>query len=51
MFSKYKRIINVDYLLIIGDGEDKTKITKIINHLNCENSIFLLGFQKMFIII
>ena len=46
MFSKYKRIINVDYLLIIGDGEEKLRLQKIINHLNCENSIFLLGFQK-----
>ena len=46
MFAKYQKIINTDYLLIIGDGEEKIKLQKIINHLNCKNSIILLGFQK-----
>ena len=46
MFSKYQKIINTDYLLIIGDGEEKIKLQKIINYLNCENSIILLGFQE-----
>ena len=46
MFAKHKKIINTNYLLIIGEGEEKTKLQKIINHLNCSDSIFLLGFQK-----
>ena len=46
MFAKYKNIINTNYLLIIGEGEEKMKLQKIINNLNCGNSIFLLGFQK-----
>jgi len=46
VFSKYKKIINTNYLLIIGDGEEKIKLQKIINNLKCEKSIFLLGFQK-----
>ena len=46
MFAKYKKIIGADYLLIIGEGEEKTKLQKIINSLNCGNSTFLLGYQK-----
>ena len=46
MFAKYQKIIKTDYLLIIGDGEEKIKLQKIINHLNCENSIILLGFRE-----
>ncbi len=46
MFAKYKKIIKADCLIIIGEGEEKIKLQKIINHLNCEKSIFLLGFQK-----
>ena len=46
MFAKYKKVIKANYLLIIGDGEEKSRLQKTINHLNCENSIFLLGFQK-----
>ena len=46
MFSKYKKYINVDYLLIIGEGEEKRKLKKIIKKLKCENSVHLLGFKK-----
>ena len=46
MFAKYKKIIGADYLLIIGEGEEKTKLQKIINSLNCSNTTFLLGYQK-----
>ncbi|MDC3207814.1 glycosyltransferase [Candidatus Pelagibacter sp.] len=46
MFAKHKKIMGSDYLLIIGEGEEKTKLQKIINYLNCSESIFLLGFQK-----
>ena len=46
MFAKYKKIFKADYLLIIGDGEEKFRLQKIINYLNCEDSVFLLGFQK-----
>ena len=46
MFSKYKKDINVDCLLIIGEGEEKIKLQKIIKKYRSENSIHLLGFKK-----
>jgi len=46
MFAKYEKIINVDYLLIIGEGEEKSKLQKMINKLRCKKKIFLLGFKK-----
>ena len=46
MFAKYKKIIKVDYLIIIGEGEEEYKLQKIIKYLNCENTIHLIGFKK-----
>ena len=46
MFAKHKKIMGAEYLLIIGEGEDKTKLQKIINQLCCSSSIYLIGFQK-----
>lgn len=46
MFAKYKEIIDVNYLFIIGEGEERGKLEKMINNLNCQNSIFLIGFKK-----
>ena len=46
MFAKYKKIIKVDYLIIIGEGEEEYKLQKIIKYLNCENIIHLIGFKK-----
>lgn len=46
MFAKYKKISGVDYLIILGEGEDKFKLQKIIRKLNCEKKIFLLGYKK-----
>ena len=31
---------------IIGEGEERGKLEKMINNLNCQNSIFLIGFKK-----
>ena len=45
MFAKHNKYLNVDYLLIVGEGEDKTKLQKIIKDLNCENLIYLIGFK------
>ncbi len=46
MFAKYKKIMDVNYLLIIGEGEERAKLEKMINNLNCQHSVFLLGFKK-----
>ena len=46
MFAKYKSKTDRNHLLIIGEGEEKVKLTKLIKELNCQKSIFLLGFKK-----
>ncbi|MDB3888952.1 glycosyltransferase [Candidatus Pelagibacter sp.] len=46
MFSKYKKKMDADCLLIIGEGEERTKLQKIIKKYKSENSIYLLGFKK-----
>ena len=46
MFAKYKSIIGIDYLIILGEGEERSKLQKLINKLECENNIFLLGYKK-----
>ncbi len=46
MFSKYKKDMNADCLLIIGEGEERMKLQKIIKKYKSENSVFLLGFKK-----
>ncbi len=46
MFSKYKKKMNADCLLIIGEGEERIKLQKIIKKYESENSIYLLGFKK-----
>ncbi len=33
-------------LIIIGDGEERSKVENIIKELNISNNVFLLGFQK-----
>jgi glycosyltransferase involved in cell wall biosynthesis len=46
MFIKFKKEINVDHLIILGDGEQKKKLQKIINQSNFKKNIYLLGFKK-----
>ena len=38
--------MNADCLLIIGEGEERIKLQKIIKKYESENSIYLLGFKK-----
>ena len=33
-------------LIILGDGEEKHKLSKLIKHLSLENEIFLEGYKK-----
>lgn len=45
----FMEIINKDpsqILLIIGDGEDKFNMLKLINKYNLQNNIYLLGYKK-----
>ena len=46
MFIKYKKLTNADFLLIIGDGEKKKDLQKLISASNFENYIHLIGFKK-----
>jgi len=46
MFIKYKKLTNADFLLIIGDGERKKDLQKLITASNFENYIHLIGFKK-----
>ena len=46
MFPECKRIMGIDYLIILGEGEERPKLQKIINKLKCKNEIFLLGYKK-----
>lgn len=45
-FQKVKNKGISDFLYIIGDGPDKEKIQKMIQNLNLEDSVFLLGLMK-----
>lgn len=46
MFARYKKIIKADYLIIIGEGEEKYKLQKIIKYFNCDKIIHLIGFKE-----
>jgi glycosyltransferase involved in cell wall biosynthesis len=46
MFAKYKHLIDIDYLLVVGEGEEKIKLDRLIKELNCQKSIYLLGFKN-----
>ena len=46
MFIKYKKLINIDFLLIIGDGEERNNLQKLIKASNFENYIHLIGFKE-----
>tara|TARA_X000000950_G_scaffold289310_1_gene411853 strand:+ start:35906 stop:37063 length:1158 start_codon:yes stop_codon:yes gene_type:complete len=45
-YSKFEKI-NKDYILcIIGDGEEKKNLNILINKLNLNDKVFLLGYRK-----
>ena len=49
LLKAFKHILNIKKnlnLLIIGEGEDRKKIEKILIDLNLKNNVFLLGYQK-----
>jgi glycosyltransferase involved in cell wall biosynthesis len=45
-FSEIKKIYKEYKLIIIGEGEEKIKLQKLIKQLQLSNDIFLLGFKK-----
>lgn len=45
-FSEIKKIYKEYKLIIIGEGEEKIKLQKLIKQLQLNNDIFLLGFKK-----
>jgi len=45
-FYEIKKIYNEYKLIIIGEGEEKNKLESLINQLNLNNDVFLLGFKK-----
>jgi len=46
MFSKYNKNFKINKLLIIGEGEEKYNLLKLIKKNKMENNIFLVGFKK-----
>tara|TARA_B100001540_G_scaffold271396_1_gene255134 strand:- start:779 stop:1912 length:1134 start_codon:yes stop_codon:yes gene_type:complete len=46
MFSKYNKNFKINKLLIIGEGEEKYNLLKLIKNNKMENNIFLVGFKK-----
>ena len=45
-FSNIIKSKRDEKLVIIGDGEELSKLKKIINKYNCHKNIFLIGFKK-----
>ena len=45
VFSKHNKKFKINKLLIIGEGEDKKRLKKMIIRHEMENNIFLLGFK------
>jgi glycosyltransferase involved in cell wall biosynthesis len=45
-FYEIKKIYKEYKLIIIGEGEEKIKLQKIIKQLQLNNDVFLLGFKK-----
>jgi|688.fasta_scaffold287152_2 glycosyltransferase involved in cell wall biosynthesis len=45
-FYEIKKIYKEYKLIIIGEGEEKIKLQKIIKQLKLNNDVFLLGFKK-----
>ena len=46
IFSKHQKKFKTNKLLIIGEGEEKDKLLKLIKKNKMEKNIFLLGFKK-----
>lgn len=49
LFDSFKKVISIDSnikLLVLGDGELKSKLENHIKKLNLQNNIFLLGHKK-----
>jgi len=46
VFAENIKNFKIKKLLIIGEGEDKKKLEKMILHYNMKDNIFLLGFKK-----
>lgn len=46
VFAKYVQIVPDSYLLIVGEGELREKLEKMIQAYHLENKIILTGFQK-----
>ena len=46
VFSKHNKKFKINKLLIIGEGEDKKRLKKMIIRHEMENNIFLLGFKE-----
>lgn len=43
----FSRCTNIyDTLIILGDGSEKNNLKELVNDLNLENKVFLLGFQN-----
>jgi glycosyltransferase involved in cell wall biosynthesis len=45
-FFEIKKIYKEYKLIIIGEGEEKIKLEKLINQFQLNNDVFLLGFKK-----
>ena len=45
-FSNFLKINNEFILIILGEGEEKNKLNKLIEDQNLKEKIFLLGFKK-----
>ena len=45
-FAKFSQINDQFILLILGDGEKKSELVKLIKKKNIENRVFLIGFKK-----
>jgi glycosyltransferase involved in cell wall biosynthesis len=45
-FFEIKKIYKDYKLIIIGDGEEKIKLNKLVNRLELNDDVFLLGFKK-----
>ncbi len=45
-FSDFLKINNEFVLIILGEGEERKKLTLLINEKKLENKVFLLGFTK-----
>ena len=45
-FSDFLKVNNDFVMFILGEGEDKAKLNKLINNKGLEEKIFLLGFKK-----